>query len=188
MRRLAAIGLVAALACVFAAVALAADTARPDGEVKRKGKNFKGAEVVSDSSDGQRAGAKVRQGGKAVFIFRYRNATFTETADDITSAAACSRDNFIVTYKAEGTDVTSEVDGGTLVFENVAPDELTPKVKATVKVAEDAPDGFVGSTVRRRLGGRQPGRARPARLEGQGQVDPLRLRARLAGIQAGQRT
>ena len=147
MRRLAAIGLVAALACVFAAVALAADTARPDGEVKRKGKNFKGAEVVSDSSDGQRAGAKVRQGGKAVFIFRYRNATFTETADDIDVGSGVQSDNFIVTYKAEGTDVTSEVVGGTLVFEDVAPDELTPKVKATVKVAEDAPDGFVGSTV-----------------------------------------
>ncbi len=123
-------------------VAFGANFARPDGEVKRKGKSFKGADVINTSGVGQSAGAKVKQGGKAIFIVRYRNTTLTDTADDFIVGGCAPPAEFDVSYKALGEDVTAEVNDGPYVFENVKPDKYTPKLKAKVKVEPSASDGY----------------------------------------------
>jgi hypothetical protein len=130
-----------ALIATLAIPALAwAGVSEPDGEVKVRGKPFKGLGTINTSGDRQTATATRKQGDTAVFVFRYHN---TEVGVDDFLIGGCPPEGPLrVRYFTGGAYRTAAVNAGTLEFEDVAGGEVTPKVRAEVKVRRRAPDGF----------------------------------------------
>ena len=124
--------------------AVAGSPAAPDGEVMARGGDFIGLGVLNTSGDGQTAKAKVERGKRTSFTFRFVNNG--GAVSDLNVGGCTPPDEFEVTYKSEGADITDDVNGGLFTYPDAGSLEPLPVLKAKVKVPNATPRGFADST------------------------------------------